>query len=604
MRPSRTAPRRAAERLGSPLFRRRRLGTEERRPDAAPRVLVLTARVGGGHEAVGRTVGAELEAAGYAVESRDGLRAMGFALNWALTRGYRSQARHLPASLGAIFAVTSHPAGAGAVRGLVGVLYARRLMRLVREAAPDAVISTYPLVTAALGRLRRDGSLPAPALAIIPDYGVHPLWVIPDLDLHLVASPRSAELAAAAGGTATPVRMPVAPGFRDTPDREVARATLGIPEEAFVALLVGGVWGIGDLEGAAACALHSGAYTVVVTGENEKLKRRLEKRFAGVRGARILGWRDDMPRLMAAADCLVQNAGGMTCLEAIESGLPILLFDPILGHGELNARVMEEEGLARVANTPEELGRLLRESASEARDGGNPGEGPQRTEIRTILAGLLNGEPERRPASRGWRLRPALAGIAAACLVSWSLFASSGAAVGARALSLDVVGAGASGDRAALAVRVTEPETAAAVQDLAEARRLPLAVFTTARAAGGLAPSEDLSFGIAEEPSGFLPASLRDRREARDAAARIARATGREPRFFLPARHANLAALAEAPPRAGLVMASPAGTEKDPAGVVLADVSGLTPKEARSEIDAALEDLEEAGLECAPLEEL
>jgi len=51
-------------------------------------------------------------------------------------------------------------------------------------------------------------------------------------------------------------------------------------------------------------------------------------------------------------------------------------------------------------------------------------------------------------------------------------------------------------------------------------------------------------------------------------------------------------------------MASPAGTEKDPAGVVLADVSGLTPKEARSEIDAALEDLEEAGLECAPLEEL
>lgn len=466
MRPSRTGPRRAAERLGFPLFRRRRTGTEERRPDAAPRVLVLTARVGGGHEAVGRTVGAELEAAGYAVESRDGLRAMGPGLNWALTSGYRSQARHLPASLGAIFAVTSHPAGAGAVRGLVGMLYARRLMSVVREAAPDVVISTYPLVTAALGRLRRDGSLPVPALAIIPDYGVHPLWVIPDLDLHLVASPKSAELAAEAGGTATPVRMPVAPGFRDAPDREVARASLGIPEDAFVALLVGGVWGIGDLDGAAACAVRSEAYTVVVTGENEVLRRRLERRFARVKEARILGWRDDMPVLMAAADCLVQNAGGMTCLEAIESGLPILLFDPILGHGELNASVMEEEGLARVANTPEELGSLLRETASEVRDGGAPGDGPERTEIRTILAGLLR-EPATRPVSRGRRLRPALAGIAAACLVSWSLFASSGAAVGARALSLDVVGTGVSGERAALAVRVTEPETAAAVQDLA-----------------------------------------------------------------------------------------------------------------------------------------
>ncbi len=214
---------------------------EQQGPPPRTRVLVLTARVGGGHEAVGRTVGAELTAAGYEVESRDGLRAMGPGLNWALTTGYRSQARHMPASLGAIFAVTSHPAGAAAVRRAVGALHARRLGRLIREVEPDAVISTYPLVTAALGRLRREGSLTAPALAVIPDYGVHPLWVVPGLDLHLVASPESARLAAAAGGRAVPVRMPVAAAFREAPDREVARASLGIPEDAFVALLVGGV---------------------------------------------------------------------------------------------------------------------------------------------------------------------------------------------------------------------------------------------------------------------------------------------------------------------------------------------------------------------------
>lgn len=603
MRPSRTNPRRAAGRPGPSFFWRRSAQTD-RRPEDAPRVLVLTARVGGGHEAVGKTVGAELAAAGYAVESRDGLRAMGSALNWALTSGYRNQARHLPASLGAIFAVTSHPVGAGAVRGLVGLLYARRLVRLVREADPDAVISTYPLVTAALGRLRRKGSLPIPALAIIPDYGVHPLWVGPDLDLHLVASRRSAELAAEAGGAATPARMPVARGFGDAPDREVARASLGIPEEAFVALLVGGVWGIGDLEGAAACAVRSGAYTVVVTGENEKLKRRLEMKFAEVGEARILGWRDDMPLLMAAADCLIQNAGGMTCLEAIEAGLPILLFDPIRGHGELNARIMEQEGLARVAHTQDDLGGLLRETASEVRDGKSSGVGPRGTEIQTILAGLMAAEPPGRTAPHQGRLRPALAVIAAACLVSWSLFASSGAAVGARALSLDVVGTGVSADRAALAVRVTEPETAAAVQDLAEARHLPLAIFATENGAGGLAPSENLSFGVAEGPSGLLPASLQDRREARRAADSVDRFTGRQPRFFLPARRANLAALAEAPPDTDLVMSRPAGAGQDMSGIVLADVSGLTPDGARSEVDAALKDLRKAGLKCVPLKEL
>ena len=358
-----------------------------RYPPSRPRVLVLTARVGGGHEAVGRTVAAELVAAGYEVESHDGLRAMGRGLNWAVSAGYRSQARRMPASLGAVFAITGHPAGAAGVRRAVGLSHAGRLMRLIDRVEPDAVISTYPLVTAALGRLRLAGSLSAPALAVIPDYGVHPLWVVPGLDLHLVASAASARLAAAAGGRAVPVRMPVAAGFADAPDRDAARGTLGLPSDAFVALLVGGVLGIGDLEGAAACALGSGALAMVVTGENAQLKRRLERRFVGQANARILGWRDDMPALMAAADCLVQNAGGMTCLEAIEVGLPIIFFDPIRGHGELNADVMEGEGLARVARTQKELRRLL---AADARRGvPPPGRRREVTEIPTLLPPLL-----------------------------------------------------------------------------------------------------------------------------------------------------------------------------------------------------------------------
>lgn len=569
-------------------------------PAPRARVLVLTAGVGGGHEAIGRTVGAELTAAGYEVESRDGLRAMGPGLNWALTTGYRNQARHMPAALGAIFAVTSHPAGAAAVRRAVGALHARRLGRLVREVGPDVVISTYPLVTAALGRLRRRGSLTAPALAVIPDYGVHPLWVVPGLDLHLVASPESARLAVAAGGRALPVRMPVAAGFGDAPDRGVARASLGIPGDAFVALLVGGVWGIGDLEGAAACALDAGAYTVVVTGENAQLKRRLRRRFADEHGARILGWRDDMPALMAAADRLVQNAGGMTCLEAIEVGLPIVLFDPIRGHGELNAEVMEREGVARVARTRGELRRLLNAEVRQEDPVGRREKGG--AEIPALLPALLRaGRLTGAPTRRSVLLRPALACAALVALISWTLFASSATTVGARALGLDVVGLRVPEDGSALAVRVTDPETAAAVQRLAETRRVPLAIFATEAAAPGLEPADNLSFGVAEDSSNPMPTSLRGRREARVAASAIADATGITPRHFLPARRANLAALAEAPSGTSLVMAGPPPTGDRRAGVVMVDASGAGVSEARKEVDDALEELRGAGLECVSL---
>ena len=46
-----------------------------------------------------------------------------------------------------------------------------------------------------------------------------------------------------------------------------------------------------------------------------------------------------MPALMAAADALVENAGGLTCMEAFAVGLPVITFQPIAGHGKDNAEI-------------------------------------------------------------------------------------------------------------------------------------------------------------------------------------------------------------------------------------------------------------------------
>ena len=42
---------------------------------------------------------------------------------------------------------------------------------------PDAVVSTYPLATAGLGRLRRTGALDVPVTAILSDVAPHAFWV-------------------------------------------------------------------------------------------------------------------------------------------------------------------------------------------------------------------------------------------------------------------------------------------------------------------------------------------------------------------------------------------------------------------------------------------
>lgn len=573
-------------------------------PYAPLKVLILTAAVGGGHEEAGRTVRAELERAGCTVAMADGLRAMSRTLSWLLNQGYCSQVRNTPKSLGTVFAVTSLRAGAAAVRATVSLLFAKRLLKVVRRERPDLVVSTYPLVNAALGQLRSSGMLQVPAAGVIADYGVHPLWVAPALDLHLVVSRRSAELTEHAGGNAAVIRMPAAPSFYSAPAREEARAILGLPPKAFVALVVGGAWGIGDLGEAAQCAANAGAYTVVVTGTNVKLKARLEERFESEEKVRILGWREDMPVFMAAADCLIQNAGGMTCIEAIEVGLPIIIFNPVLGHGELNAQVMELMGDARWVRTAEELGVLLRSAARRETFLSAPNREPAAPMVSKVLESLAGSAPRPARTRRLLRPRPILASVSLLALMFWFAFASTGVALAAKGFRTPIPGYDPSPGKISLGVRVTDPATAAALESTIQQERMPVTIFANARAAQSLRPAEKLTFGIAEEPGddgSVLPWKVRA--EAQAAAAAIQHNTGAQPEYFLPASRTNLASLAEAPTHTKLVM--PETSQGDPhPGLLIIDTSGLGPEAARLRFMLALQDIQDKDLKCVPLAEL
>jgi UDP-N-acetylglucosamine:LPS N-acetylglucosamine transferase len=80
---------------------------------------------------------------------------------------------------------------------------------------------------------------------------------------------------------------------------------------------------------------------VVACGTNVRLRDQLD----AVPGVVALGWRDDMAALVASATCVIQNAGGMTSLEALAAGTPTLTYRPIPGHGTTNARALHVAGL-------------------------------------------------------------------------------------------------------------------------------------------------------------------------------------------------------------------------------------------------------------------
>ncbi|MCU1448891.1 MAG: glycosyl transferase group 1 [Acidimicrobiales bacterium] len=295
----------------------------------------------------------------------DFLSAFPLRLGWLVRFGYWLELRYAPWSYDATYRMWyTLPFFVKPLALFINAVTSRKILRWVREFDADAVVSTYPMASLVLGQARQRGRLGVPVATFITDFAVHPLWTHPGVDLHLCVHQQAADAAAArSGGRATAPGPMVPERFHaDLPDRHTARRALGFADEERLVLVVAGAWGIGDVSKTFDAVRASGFTPVVVCGNNEQLRRRLEARDGG----QFLGWTDEMPTLMAAADVLVQNAGGLTCMEAFAAGLPVVSFEPIAGHGKDNAEQMAEAGVAAFATTAEELSPVLERAASLA----------------------------------------------------------------------------------------------------------------------------------------------------------------------------------------------------------------------------------------------
>jgi len=349
----------------------------DRSPGAAARprrVLILSAEVGEGHAAAARALRQQLESCGEPVEVTliDGLAAMGSLLRSVVEDGYRTQLRVAPRSYSLYYWLLKH---AAPVRGLTKLaltrIGARPLARAIAEHAPDVVVSTYPAITVVLGYMRRRRMIAASAIATITDMAGLFFWAQRGIDTHLVmyeASIRDVERIAGRG-SAQVVRPLIAAEFLEPRDRLAARRALGLPSRGHVVVVSGGGWGVGDLAGAVAELERIPDTTVVcVAGRNELVHAQLTERFRDSDRVRVLGFTQQMPELLAAADALVHSTGGVTCLEAMARGCPVVSYGLPVAHAKLNTKRMAEHDLLALASSPEELVEHVERTRRNPRD--------------------------------------------------------------------------------------------------------------------------------------------------------------------------------------------------------------------------------------------
>lgn len=414
-------------------------GAAERGPRGVPRVAILSADIGEGHATVARALADGLRERGADVVVTAGLDVLGRRAQRLLEPGLHRHLSRRSTAYGLAYRAVMGCAPLGRAGELALLALGGRALRVtVARLRADVVVSTYPVITAALGGLRAAGRLPVPVAATVSDVGGLRFWVHPGVDLHLLMYAASRpEAVRRAGGDARRVRV-VRPilrdGFDPPPARSTARAALGRSGDGRRLVVVsGGGWGFGALQDAVDAALDAGADTDVVAlpGRSDPARARLAERYREEPRVDVLPFTDRMPALLTAADALVHTTGGVTALEAQATGCPLICFGRPPGHIAANTRALQRLGAARLAPTPRAL--------------------------RQTLAGLL-AAPRPRPPARDDR-RPDAADLVLDLAARLTMVPPSGTTVSRQAPRSSVRPSSALGARAARACRCAGSRT-------------------------------------------------------------------------------------------------------------------------------------------------
>ncbi|MBJ7342753.1 MAG: hypothetical protein JHC46_04090 [Solirubrobacteraceae bacterium] len=227
------------------------------------------------------------------------------------------------------------------------------LLALIAQQRPDVIVCTHPTATDLLGRLRQRGELDVPVASAITDLAGLRYWAHPGADLHLITEEESraeVELIAPASRIVC-VRGMTSSQYEQPLSQAEARAALEMPVDGPLILVSGGGWAVGDLRGAAEVALAAdpAGRVVILCGRSEQVQARLSKAFALAPRAKVVGFTERMPELLAAADVLVHSTAGLTAFEARVRGCQLISYGWGVAHIRLNNEAYEQFALAEVA---------------------------------------------------------------------------------------------------------------------------------------------------------------------------------------------------------------------------------------------------------------
>ncbi len=326
-------------------------------------VLIVTASIGSGHIKAAAAIDNELR---YVcpqanVSIVDFMSPETAYLNKLLKEIYLKMLDFVPALYEFLYNFTAGEWKCSSIQGLLAYFMKKNMADLIKKYQADIVICTHPFPCAAAATLKDDAHNNFKLFTVITDFSLHQIWLYKNVDMYfiphedmyseLVKRGISEDIITVSG-------IPVDYSFTKEYDKEQLRQKLSLSSNEPVVLIMGGGLGLGGVKYALEQLelLSQEMQILVVTGANVSLWSEINAYIHHSRHQiKVWGYSHNIDELMAISTLLISKPGALTISEALVSGLPMILHEPIPGPESENATYMASRGAAIEVKKEDEL---------------------------------------------------------------------------------------------------------------------------------------------------------------------------------------------------------------------------------------------------------
>ena len=325
------------------------------------KVLILSCKTGGGHDAAGLAMKEALEEKGHEAILLDYLTLAGQKVSQTAGDVYVNTVKTAPHVFGAVYKlgmIISKITKKSPVY-YVNAKMGKYLQKYLEEEKFDALLMPHLYPSETLTYMKRQGIELPFMVAIMTDYTCIPFWEETRCDYYIVPHEDVAKVCEKRGiprEKLLSIGIPVSDKFTKTAEKDKVREYLKLPKNKRFFLVMGGSMGAGDLEKLTMQLekkLEVSDEIIVICGNNKKIFQKMKKDYQHHENIHIVGQTKQMSLYMKACDILYTKPGGLTSTEAAVSGIPIVHTSPIPGCETENKKFFVKYGMSIAPRTIE-----------------------------------------------------------------------------------------------------------------------------------------------------------------------------------------------------------------------------------------------------------